>query len=205
MRADEDVIAEQDRLVSGDGRGAQDRVLADDRGLTDLDAGGFGVEDGAVHDACARADAHVADQGGRRGDVGGGVDPRGVAAVLDLDHERILVRPDCGRWRVSDVASAGACGPQDEGRGSVGGREESLGARGVEAESRALDEFGEQGRRVVVGGGAQAGLIGERVVDGVGVAGLRAGGGSVVVAVAEGVEVVPVVAGFDEGEWGVRA
>ena len=48
-----------------------------------------------------------------------------------------------GGWRASDVALAGACGPQDEGRGSVGGGEESFRARGGEAELGAFDEVGE--------------------------------------------------------------
>ncbi|MFE7113565.1 hypothetical protein ACFU98_46110 [Streptomyces sp. NPDC057575] len=48
MLSHEDVVAQQDRLLAGDRGGTQDRVLADDRRLADLDPGALGVEHRAV-------------------------------------------------------------------------------------------------------------------------------------------------------------
>ncbi|MET9108255.1 hypothetical protein [Streptomyces zhihengii] len=88
VRSDEDVVADDHRLVSGDGGGAQHGVLADRRRFPDLDAGPLGVEHRAVHHPRSRAHTDIAHEGGRRGDVGAGMDLRFPPAVPDADALR---------------------------------------------------------------------------------------------------------------------
>lgn len=99
MRPHEDVVVDKHRLIAGDRRPAQHRVLADHRRLPDLDPRPLGIEHRTVHHPRPWPHADITDQRGRRGDVGGGMDLRFMPAVPDADslrfsdHERILARP----------------------------------------------------------------------------------------------------------------
>ena len=140
--ADGGVAADHQGLA---GRGVQDRVVLHVGALADHDRADVGAQHGAVPDAGALLDGHVADQGRGRGDEGVGVDGGALALELEQwhgghsDHRRRIggsrrggtVHRQLGSSgevrRVSSLhrrdAGPGAARPRPDGSGVAGGRE----------------------------------------------------------------------------------
>src|SRR5437868_5799812 len=68
---------------------SQHRIFTDDRALTEVDPGAFGIKDGSVHDAGTWTHPNRADQDGRRRNECGWIH-HGLTATMSYQHGRPL-------------------------------------------------------------------------------------------------------------------